>query len=122
MARGRRDALLRPFGRAAGLFTLLLAVMTAHQAEHVAQIWQKDVALASCPNECRGMLGFVFDVEWVHFAYNASILLALVGLYAWLRLWQPRWRRAAPASWLVLTGAVAFQGYHVLEHLEKLDQ
>jgi hypothetical protein len=120
--RERQDTLLGPFGTAAVLFTLLLAVMTAHQAEHVAQIWQKDVALASCPNECRGLLGFVFDIEWIHFAYNTSILVAVVVLYAWTGLWRPEWRRAAPAAWTALTGAIVLQGYHVVEHMEKLQQ
>jgi nitrous oxidase accessory protein NosD len=98
--------------RTAALFTLLLAVMTFHEAEHVVQIWQKDVASASCPNDCRGLLGFAFDLEWIHFAYNGSILLALGALVGFCRLW-----RNPP-----LVGALALQSYHMFEHVEKLAQ
>src|SRR5215218_5422625 len=96
--------------------------MLAHETEHVAQVDQKDVALASCPNECRGLLGHYFDVEWVHFAYNASILVALLALAAALRLWQPQWKRAAPLGWAALTSGIVIQTYHFVEHTEKLDQ
>ena len=94
------------------LFTLLIAVMAGHESEHVAQILQKDALAASCPNDCRGLLGFVFDLEWVHFLYNTGIELALVGLILAYRLWrQP-----------LLASAAAVQGYHVVEHAEKLTQ
>src|SRR6266498_4422294 len=56
-------------------FLLLLVVMTAHEAEHEAQVVQKDVIDAACPNDCRGLLGFLFDVEPIHFAYNVSIFV-----------------------------------------------
>ena len=98
--------------RAAAVFALLLAVMTFHEAEHVVQLWQKDVAEASCPNDCRGLLGFAFDLEWIHFAYNGTILLALAAIVGFCRLWR------TPA----LAGALALQGYHVIEHVEKLAQ
>jgi hypothetical protein len=98
-------------------FTLLLAVMLFHESEHFAQVAQKDVVGSACPNDCRGLLGFAFDVEWVHFAYNGSILLALAGMWAWLRTWE---RRGAGA--VLLTATVLFQGYHFVEHTEKLAQ
>jgi Right handed beta helix region len=103
---------VRLSARTAALFTLLLAVMTFHEAEHVVQIWQKDVASASCPNDCRGLLGFAFDLEWIHFAYNGSILLALGALVGFCGLWRN----------LPLAGAVALQSYHMYEHVEKLTQ
>lgn len=93
------------------LFTALIGVMAAHEAEHVAQVIQKDAVAASCPNDCRGLLGFVFDIEWVHLAYNASIEAALLALVVGFRLWNP----------LLLAG-VALQGYHVVEHVEKIQQ
>jgi nitrous oxidase accessory protein NosD len=93
-------------------FTLLLAVMAGHESEHVAQIVQKDAIGASCPNDCRGLLGFVFDLEWVHFLYNTSIELVLVGLILGFRLWREP----------LLVSAAAIQGYHVVEHSEKLAQ
>ena len=94
------------------LFTLLLAVMAGHESEHAAQIVQKDALAAPCPNDCRGLLGYVFDLEWVHFLYNTSIELALVGLILGFRLWREP----------LLLGAAALQAYHVVEHTEKLAQ
>ncbi len=111
-------------GEARGtLFALLLLVMVGHESEHVAQIVQKDALGEQCPDHCRGLLGFVFDVEWIHFAYNASIFLLLIGLFAAYRLWEPRWRRERPVAWTTLAvGIFAIQGYHVVEHTAKLDQ
>lgn len=100
------------------LFSSLIVVMAGHEAEHVAQLVQKRTLGATCPNDCRGLLGFAFDIEWVHFAYNASILAALVAVYAWGRLWRgPR-----TAAWAALSAGIAIQGYHVVEHTEKLLQ
>lgn len=94
------------------LFSALLVVMAGHEAEHVAQILQKNALDASCPTDCRGVLGFVFDLEWVHFVYNASIEVALVGLVVGFGLWR---------NPFLLVG-VGFQGYHVFEHALKLEQ
>ena len=94
------------------LFTLLLAVMAGHESEHVAQILRKDAVGAACPNDCRGLVGFVFDLEWVHFLYNTGIELALVALIVGYRLWREP----------LLLAAGAIQGYHVVEHSEKLAQ
>jgi hypothetical protein len=107
----------RDVAAAAMAFTLLLAVMVFHESEHFAQVAQKDLIGSTCPNDCRGLLGFTFDVEWVHFAYNGSVLLALAAMWAWLRTWE---RRGAGA--IVLTATVLFQGYHFVEHTEKLAQ
>jgi len=118
----RSDRVLRRHGGAAIAFTVLLAVMLGHEAEHLAQVGQKDVLLLSCPNECQGLLGHYFDVEWVHFVYNGSILVALAALAAWLRVWQPRWRWASRAGWSALVSGVVLQTYHLVEHTEKLQQ
>lgn len=118
----RVSELTRSRRGAAVFFTVLLAVMVGHEAEHLAQVAQKDVQQLSCPNECRGLLGHYFDVEWVHFAYNGSILLALLGLAVWLRIWRSEWRLAAPSAWAALTGGVLLQTYHFVEHTEKLSQ
>ena len=104
-------------------FFLVVAVMLFHQSEHAAQIVQKDIRGDACPNDCRGLLGFAFDVEWVHAAYNHSILLLLVGLFLAYRMWRPAWRRARPWAWGVLAlGIFVLQGYHVVEHTVKLEQ
>ncbi|MEX2211923.1 MAG: right-handed parallel beta-helix repeat-containing protein [Gaiellaceae bacterium] len=94
------------------LFTALLAVMAGHEAEHVAQVLQKDALDASCPTDCRGALGFVFDLEWVHFAYNISIELVLIALVVGFRLWRNP----------LLLAATAIQAYHAVEHIYKLEQ
>lgn len=94
------------------VFSAVLAVMIGHEAEHVAQMLQKNALDASCPTDCRGVLGFVFDLEWVHFAYNVGIEAALLGIVVGFRLWRNPW----------LVTAVALQGYHVFEHVEKLQQ
>jgi nitrous oxidase accessory protein NosD len=104
------------------LFALLLVVMIAHEAEHVAQVTQKDILHSTCPMECRGVLGSTFDLEWVHAAYNDSILVLLVLLYVGYRMWRRDWRRRT-WPWLALTlGIFIVQGWHVVEHTVKLDQ
>jgi len=99
-------------------FTALLAVMVGHEAEHVVQVLQKDAIGASCPNDCRGLLGFAFDLEWIHFVYNASIEAGLVAVAVALRLW----RAPRTFAWAMLSAAVIVQGYHVVEHTQKLVQ
>lgn len=101
-------------------FTALVAVMAAHELEHVIQVAQKNAAGAACPNDCRGLLGFAFDLEWVHFAYNASILAALVGIWVAARMWRSEWR--VRFGWVLLSSGIAVQGYHVVEHVQKLSQ
>jgi hypothetical protein len=104
-------------------FLVVVLVMAAHEAEHVAQVLQKNALANSCPVDCRGLLGFKADVEWVHFAYNHAILLALVGLYVGFRLWRREWRERSPLGWWSLTiGIFGVQGYHAVEHAVKLDQ
>lgn len=115
--------LVRRHARLNALFFLLLGVMLLHESEHVAQVAQKDVLNSPCPNDCRGLLGYVFDVEWVHFVYNTTILVALAALWIAYRMWEPDWRRTRLAAWLSLTAAVAVaQSYHVVEHTAKLIQ
>ena len=104
-------------------FFVVVAVMAAHESEHVGQVVQKTSLENSCPTDCRGVLGFLFDVEWVHAAYNHSLLFALVGLYVGYRMWRPEWRKADLVGWVAITGAIfAVQGYHAVEHAVKLDQ
>jgi len=114
------DEAERGLARLALSFTVLVAVMAAHEFEHVTQVFQKDVAGAACPNDCRGLLGFAFDLEWVHFAYNVTIFVALVGIYIAGRMWRSEWR--ARFGWVLLSAGVVLQGYHVVEHVKKLDQ
>jgi nitrous oxidase accessory protein NosD len=113
----------RRFPALNAIFFLVLGVMLLHQAEHFAQVVQKNALDAACPNDCRGILGFVFDIEWVHFAYNTSILVSLTALYVAYRMWRPEWRRTNMGAWVAMTAAVGvIQGYHVVEHTWKLVQ
>ena len=93
-------------------FLALILVMAAHEAEHVGQLLQKKGLENSCPRDCRGALGFLFDVEWVHFAYNSSILVALAVMWWLIR----------PPVLGFLSAAVAVQSYHAVEHVAKIDQ
>jgi hypothetical protein len=103
-------------------FALLIAVMAAHEAEHVSQLLQKEAFPNRCPADCRGALGFIFDLEWVHFAYNVSILVALAALAVVYGLWRPAWRRPRPWAVAAFATGIAIQNYHVVEHVAKLDQ
>lgn len=104
-------------------FLAVILVMTAHEAEHVAQVIQKNTLQNSCPVDCRGLLGFKADVEWVHFTYNHAILLTLAGIYLGFGLWRRAWRERNRAAWWALTiGIFGVQGYHAVEHAVKLDQ
>lgn len=122
-SRVRRDALIAPHRWLNLAFFGLIAVMAAHESEHFAQVVQKDGTLERCPEDCRGLLGFVFDVEWVHFAYNTSILIALVFFYLAYGMWKPKWREVAAWPWWSMTlGIFGVQLYHVVEHTAKLEQ
>ena len=102
------------------VFTLLVAVMAGHELEHVIQILQKNAVGAACPNDCRGLLGFAFDLEWVHFVYNTTIFAALAAIYVDGRMWRSEWRTRF--GWVMLSTGLVIQGYHVVEHVAKLDQ
>ncbi len=97
-------------------------VQSAHFAEHVAQIIQI-YAQGIRPPEAHGLLGSIFDFEWVHFTYNLGLEGALILL--WLAYRRARQENPLPAvnnAISVLTGLVVFQGYHSIEHIIKLYQ
>jgi Periplasmic copper-binding protein (NosD) len=103
-------------------FFAVVAIMAAHQGEHVAQVVQKDGAAENCPRDCRGLLGTVFDIEEVHFAYNTLLFAALAGLWLAYGMWRAEWRRRV-VPWVALTaGIFVVQGYHVVEHVAKIEQ
>ena len=109
-------------GWAVVLFTLTAIVMVGHEAEHVVQLWQK-IQGNACPFACRGLMGSVFDVEWVHWIYNISTFLTLVISWLGMRMWQQPMRDWRPFAWWSLTvGIFAVQGYHVMEHSAKIGQ
>jgi hypothetical protein len=83
-------------------FTLLVFAQSAHLLEHVAQMFQIHVLGRAGP-DARGIVGQL-DIEWVHFIWNAAVVVALGAL-----LVHDRSNR-----WLVL--ATAFASWHLVEH------
>jgi hypothetical protein len=91
----------------------MLVVQSAHMVEHVAQVIQKYVLRLP---QAHGILGAVFDLEWVHFVYNTWLFGSLVLAYVW-------WRRTrSPKVPIGLTVALWFQGWHEMEHVVKMLQ
>ncbi len=84
------------------LLSILAVSQTAHLLEHVAQMVEIHILGLSGPN-ARGIVGQL-DIEWVHFSWNAWVLLALVILV-------PRFRR----NWWLI-GVALFAGWHLFEH------
>lgn len=93
---GRHIANRHAFAATAGLITVLI-VQSFHMIEHVAQVLQKFVLGQP---EAHGLLGTIFDFEWVHFIYNTSLEVALVLDFIWCRRATahrvPRSLRAVP--------------------------
>ena len=85
------------------LLSILAVSQTAHLFEHVAQMVQIHILGLSGP-AARGIVGQL-DIEWVHFIWNAWVLVALVILL-------PRFRR----NWWLI-GVTLFAGWHLLEHV-----
>lgn len=84
------------------LFSLLAVAQTAHLLEHAAQMVQIHL-LGLWGADARGIVGQL-DVEWVHFLWNAWVVLALAVL-----LFRYRSNR-----WLVVAAAIA--AWHLVEH------
>lgn len=105
---------------AAGLFAAGLVVQGFHSLEHVAQVVQK---YGLGRSEAHGLLGSIFDTEWVHFLYNAALLALLLGVIGAAGAWaQARWRTMRPWGWTLLAAGVWTQGYHFFEHRVRLVQ
>ena len=94
-------------------FVTVLLVQGAHTAEHVAQVIQKFVLGYQ---EARGLLGSVFDFEWVHFIYNSTLEAALILILVWCR------RATGHPGSPFLRAVVVLQAYHVVEHVVKMYQ
>ena len=75
---------------------IALIAQTAHYAEHVAQMIQIYVQYIA-PANAHGLLGSVFDFEWVHFIFNISLELILIWIW-WLYRSELRADGSTPAG------------------------
>ena len=86
------------------LLGLLAVSQTAHFTEHVAQMVQIHVLHLSGAN-AQGIVGQL-NIEWVHFTWNALVLIALLVLLS-----VPGFRRN---PWLIAVTPLA--AWHFVEH------
>ena len=84
------------------LFAFLLVAQTSHLLEHVAQMVQLHL-LGLSGSEASGVVGQL-NLEWVHFVWNAGVVLVLAALVVHDRA----------NSWLVPATAIA--SWHLVEH------
>lgn len=109
--------------RALGVVTLgSLLVQSFHMVEHVLQVLQKYYWHVPA----HGLLGAALDREWVHMAYNstleATLVAMLLGYGLWGRSALSEFPRGRAWGLYAFWGVVAFQGYHVGEHVVKMYQ
>jgi hypothetical protein len=84
------------------LFYILLVTQTGHFVEHVTQMVQIHV-LGLRGTDAQGVFG-ALNIEWVHFAWNAWVLVAAILLVS----------RFRDNPWLWFTSI--FAGWHGIEH------
>jgi hypothetical protein len=99
-------------------FTVAVLVQFLHQNEHLLQIVQKNLWGWQ---ELPGLLGSVFDFEWVHFLYNTALFLSVLSVVVTFFKNPGMWRRSR-AGLFGLIFATVFQGYHLLEHSARMVQ
>ena len=99
-------------------FTVAVLVQFLHQNEHLLQIVQKNLWGWQ---ELPGLLGHVFDFEWVHFLYNTALFLSVLSVVVTFLKNPGMWRRSR-AGLFGLVFAAVFQGYHLLEHSVRIAQ
>lgn len=117
--RGRGPRLALPAAtRRNGVLLLVIGgvlVQSFHMGEHVIQVLR--VHSDGVPS--RGSLvGSIADTEWVHFTYNAMVLLLLGALFTL----RPGASRVATLAGNVVAAGVLIQSWHVVEHTAKVIQ
>ena len=101
------------------VFLALLVIQGFHLVEHLTQVVQRYLLGIANGN---GILGSVADIEPVHFIYNVAYLALLAALYMLLGLHRHGPRRVGQAAFALVTFALVFQGFHVVEHVAKMVQ
>ena len=104
------------------MLAIAFFIQSGHFAEHVVQIIQ--IYAQGIPGpQAHGLLGSVFDFEWVHFVYNITLEIVLLALCLGYYVLQRRKSLPLITDLMpMLIGLVAFQGYHAIEHITKLYQ
>ncbi len=100
------------------LYTGVVIIQGIHVFEHVVQLIQV-YGLGIPDDDALGLLGYVLQFqgteEWLHLAFNATYLAALLLLVLPLRRRVPRpvpaWAFAA-----FVAGAVGLESWHLVEH------
>lgn len=87
--------------------------------EHILQVMQKSLGISPA----HGLIG-AFNLEWVHFLYNGAYLILLVVLCVGIGL-----KRILPSHiphrrtlFTIIALTTLWQGYHMVEHIVKLQQ
>lgn len=101
----------RTAGAWLALYFVLALTQTGHVMEHVVQVTQLRI-LGLSGAHARGVFG-ALDIEWVHFAWNAWVLVAIVALLLSRQrnLWL--WIAAPLATWHLLEHTVLIVLYLV---------
>lgn len=100
------------------LFTAAVVIQTFHMVEHVAQVVQKFMLSFV---QADGLLGALFNQEWVHFWYNAALLGLVVAAYFGFRKADGAFQ-SYKMAYRAYVAAVAIQAYHLFEHVVKVEQ
>ena len=90
-----------------------------HVVEHLVQFGQREAFGVPDGN---GILGSALDMAPVHFLYNLGYWLLLVAIYLGLGLHRDGARTYGRAILWLLTFAVAWQTWHMVEHVAQMLQ
>lgn len=101
------------------VFLALVLLQGFHLFEHVVQVAQIHLLGVA---DGRGILGSVVDLEPLHLAYNTVYLGLALAVYLLLDLDVDGPGRHGRLVFGLLTFAVAFEAWHELEHVFKVEQ
>lgn len=114
-----REAERAPSSALALAFLTVLVVLGFHEAEHIVELIQRFMLYSIVAN---GIFGQLFHPEALHLAYNLLIFWLLAVVYTLGGAYRPHLWCRGKASWWLLSFALVFQGYHLVEHLVKMWQ